>query len=191
MNDPVTTSPPSRKLLVLDLDETLVHATEQALDVQADFQVGPYFVYRRPHLDEFIRRTSALFDIGIWTSSGEVYAAQVIERLFPADLLRFIWSSRRCTLARDPLTGEYSSVKNLHKLKKHGFNLESIIAVDDTPSKYGRHYGNLVRVSEFVGDAGDRLADYLDMLAHVGNVRSIEKRGWRKAMESRISQRQE
>jgi len=31
-------------LLVLDLDETLVHATEQALDVPADFHVGPYFV---------------------------------------------------------------------------------------------------------------------------------------------------
>jgi RNA polymerase II subunit A small phosphatase-like protein len=37
-----------RRLLVLDLDETLIYANECPLDRPADFEVAPYFVYLRP-----------------------------------------------------------------------------------------------------------------------------------------------
>jgi RNA polymerase II subunit A small phosphatase-like protein len=174
---------PRRKLLVLDLDETLVHATEVALEHPADFTVGPYHVYKRPHLAPFLAEVLATFDVGIWTSSGEHYAAQVIERLFEPGALKFVWSSQRCTTARDWTTGEYTSIKNLAKLRRHGYGLESIVAVDDTPSKYARSYGNLVTVREFVGDRVDGelplLARYLRTLLAMPNVRTIEKRGWR------------
>lgn len=33
------------KLLVLDLDETLIFGTERELERPCDFSVGPYFVY--------------------------------------------------------------------------------------------------------------------------------------------------
>lgn len=182
--------PPSRKLLVLDLDETLIYASEQALDRDPDFQIGPYFVYRRPHLDEFIRRTREHFDLAVWTSSGAVYAHLVVQHIFPNQPLRFVWASQRCTTVVDPMTGEYASTKNLRKLKRIGVELRSVIAVDDTPFKYRRSYGNLVCVSEFTGDPADTelrwLADYLLTLADVANVRSIEKRGWRNAMERRV-----
>jgi carboxy-terminal domain RNA polymerase II polypeptide A small phosphatase len=171
------------KLLVLDLDETLVHATETPLPHEADFAIGPYHVYRRPHLDDFIAIATSMFDVAIWTASGEAYAAQVIERLFQPGALKFVWTSRRCTTTRDWATGEYTSVKNLGKLKKQGYALEEIIAVDDTPSKYARSYGNLVRVRGFVGQRDDDelplLATYLSSLAQVPNVRTIEKRHWR------------
>ena len=180
-----------RKLLVLDLDETLVHATEHALERDADFRVGPYFVYRRPHLEDFIRRVGELFEIGVWTSSGSAYARQVVEQIFPAGMVRFVWASPRCTQALDMETGQYASTKNLRKLKRMGFALESIIAVDDTPFKYRRSYGNLVCVSEFLGDSGDTelrwLADYLATLADVANVRRVEKRGWRRMTEARAA----
>ncbi len=42
------------KLLVLDLDETLVYATEQALDYPHHSSVGKYLVYDRPHVGEFL-----------------------------------------------------------------------------------------------------------------------------------------
>ena len=107
----------------------------------------------------------------------------VLERIFPAGALEFVWSSQRCTLTRDWTTGDYTTVKNLRKLKARGYPLESIIAVDDTPSKYARSYGNLVSVREFVGDPTDDelplLAAYLQELAPVPNVRTVEKRRWR------------
>lgn len=126
-------SPLPRKLLVLDLDETLIHACETQLAHPEDFRVGPYFVYRRPHLTEFIASVSESFDLGVWTASGEVYAAQVIEQVFARGLLKFVWSSRRCTTARDWTTCQYTTIKNLSKLKRRGYQLESIVAADDTP----------------------------------------------------------
>ena len=180
-----------RKLLVLDLDETLIHARETPLAQAEDFRVGPYFVYRRPHLTEFIATVSESFDLSVWTASGEVYAAQVIDRIFAPGLLKFVWSSRRCTTTRDWTTGQYTTIKNLSKLKRQGYKLESIVAVDDTPSKYARSYGNLVTVGEFTGEPGDKelrfLAAYLQTLVPVDNVRIVEKRRWRDQVASESS----
>ena len=174
---------PHAKLLVLDLDETLVHATETPLAGNADFRTGPYHVYLRPYLQGCVDVVFADFKVGIWTASGDAYAAQIVERVFTGHPLEFVWSSRRCTLARDWSTGEYQTLKNLRKLKRKGYPLEHIIAVDDTPAKHARSYGNLVAVREFLGDPADTelplLAAYLKQLATVPNVRVVEKRRWR------------
>ncbi|OWQ45751.1 hypothetical protein CDL60_17970 [Roseateles noduli] len=176
-----------RKLLVLDLDETLVHATEFELEHPEDFRVGPYFVYRRPHLSMFLAAMLKDFDVAVWTASGEIYAEAVLEQLFKPGDLKFVWSSQRCTTARDWTTGNYTTIKNLSKLKRQGYAMSSIIAVDDTPSKYARSYGNLVTVSEFLGSPDDKelplLATYLRSLLPEPNVRTIEKRGWRTRAE--------
>ena len=57
------------KLLVLDIDETLIFASDRSLSRPADF-VGPYHVYKRPHLDTFLKSCLAWFDVGIWTASS-------------------------------------------------------------------------------------------------------------------------
>lgn len=177
-----------KKLLVLDLDETLVHAIDSPLEYAEDFRVGPYFVYQRPHLTDFIATVAQDFNVAVWTASGEAYAAQVIERVFPSGLLQFVWSSKRCTTVRDWATGNYTTIKNLAKLRRQGYALEHIIAVDDTSSRYGRSYGNLVTVREFVGDPNDAelllLARYLQSLAAAANVRIIDKRNWRNIVAS-------
>ena len=176
-----------RKLLVLDLDETLIHASETQLAHQEDFRVGQYFVYLRPHLEEFVSFAFSTFRVGVWTASGEIYAAQVIEKVFQNQGLEFVWSSQRCTLARDWDSGSYQTIKNLRKLKSKGYPLESIIAVDDTPSKYAKSYGNLVAVREYLGDRSDNelllLLSYLRQLASVPNIRKVEKRFWRKHVQ--------
>lgn len=43
-----------KKLLILDLDETLFYATEEKLDREPDFVVGQYFVYKRPFVGLFL-----------------------------------------------------------------------------------------------------------------------------------------
>ncbi|HJY78276.1 MAG TPA: HAD family hydrolase [Burkholderiales bacterium] len=179
----------NEKLLVLDLDETLVHATERPLERPEDFVVGLYWIYKRPHLDQFVRYVLDAFSVGIWTASGEKYAAGVIGRIFPPNALQFVWTSQRCTLARDFETGDYQTYKKLDKLKARGYRLESIIAVDDTPQKHRKNYGNLVTVKEYAGQAEDdellHLISYLEYLKTVPNVRAVEKRGWRKSIQAR------
>lgn len=178
----------ARKLLVLDLDETLIHAAETQLAYEEDFRVGPYYVYLRPHLEQFVPFALSTFTVGVWTSSGETYASKVVEKVFPEGSLAFVWSSQRCTLIRDWITGEYQPIKNFRKLKARGYRLESVIAVDDTPSKHVKNYGNLVAIREFVGDRNDGelllLSRYLKQLAEAPNIRKIEKRFWRKHMQN-------
>jgi TFIIF-interacting CTD phosphatase-like protein len=71
----------------------------------------------------------------------------------------------------------------LKKVKRQGYALESIIAIDDTPKKWEQSYGNLLRVKPFEGDETDRelkhLLVYLNTLKDAINIRTIEKRGWR------------
>lgn len=178
----------ARKLLVLDLDETLVHARETPLERPEDFRVGPYHVYRRPYLEEFVRHALENYRVAVWTSSGCDYAAQVVAQIFPADSLQFLWSYRRCTRVCDFEGGGYRMIKNLRKLKRQGHRLEHVIMIDDTPSKHVRNYGNLVRIREFLGQSDDRelllLMAYLPRLAQAENVRAIEKRHWRTEVSS-------
>ena len=48
-------------LLILDLDETLIHATSCPLETAPDFTAGPYLVYKRPGLDIFIETVAQNF----------------------------------------------------------------------------------------------------------------------------------
>ena len=54
--------------------------------------------------------------------------------------------------------------------------------VDDTPSKLKNNYGNLVPISEFMGNVNDiellRLIKYLLDLKKEKNIRKVEKRYW-------------
>lgn len=172
------------KLLVLDLDETLVHATEEPLARPADFDVGPYAVYERPHARPFLEQVLARFAaVGVWTASTRSYAMPVLARLVDPDRFAFVWCRDRCTLHVDWDTREAEYLKDIRKLTRRGHRREAILFVDDTPAKLARSYGNLVAVRPYLGDAQDEeltlLAAYLDELGPIPNVRTIEKRGWR------------
>lgn len=68
-------------LLVLDLDETLIHAREDPLDRAPDHAVGPYVVYRRPHLEAFLEAVFESFaHVGVWTASTLAYALPTLDR---------------------------------------------------------------------------------------------------------------
>ena len=52
-----------RRLVIFDLDETLVHATEDSLSHAADFAIPPYNVYVRPHVEDLLQFARQHFDI--------------------------------------------------------------------------------------------------------------------------------
>jgi RNA polymerase II subunit A small phosphatase-like protein len=174
----------SRQLLILDIDETLVFASERPFSHSPDFCVGPFSVYKRPHLDRFLSTAFEQFDLAVWTSSSEDYADAMLASVFPErGLLKFAWARSRCTRRYDAeLQTEYW-VKDLKKVARLGYPLEQVLMVDDSPEKLQRQYGNHIRVAPFVGDPEDRelemLLPFLAHMAGVENVRSTEKRGWR------------
>ncbi len=171
-------------LLILDLDETLVFASTRRLDRPPDFEVGEYFVYCRPGLEEFLKYATREFQTAVWSSSGSEYARQVVERIFPEpSSLQFIWTIERCTKRLDPDTRMYHYVKDLKKVKKLGHDLEQILIIDDSPEKVERNYGNHIRINPYEGNLDDNeltlLTRYLDRLKSLAQVRNVEKRNWR------------
>ena len=175
-----------KKLLILDLDETLIHASEKEPE-KYDFKVGHFFVCKRPYLEEFLLFCNEYFELAIWTSSTEDYATQIVSEILPLDVnVSFLWSRMRCTPTRDYCSDELGWIKDLKKVTKQGYDLSQIIVVDDSPEKLKRHYGNLVRVEAFFCTEEDRelyeLKRYLETLVDVENIRVLEKRGWKRKL---------
>ena len=178
-------NPMSEKpLLILDLDETLISAQMASLDRPPDFRVGPYFVYLRPHLAEFLARCSGAYRLAVWTSSSEDYANAVVEQIARHGArFEFVWARGRCTRRFDRETLDQFWLKDLKKVRRLGYALERVLVVDDSSEKLQRHYGNHVHITPYFGEAQDdelsRLASYLESLASEPDFRAIEKRNWR------------
>lgn len=192
----------NKTLLILDLDETLIHATAQELGRKSDFIIFDYHVYKRPFLDEFLHQVSQEFLIAVWSSASDDYVEEVVKNIFPSDMkLEFVWGRSRATFRRrlrtdnlgyfaDNPDSHYHYTKPLKKLKKKGYNLDRILIVDDTPHKCMHNYGNAIYPAEYLGAENDEelkhLSIYLSSLKDIENVRNIEKRGWINTVKKKL-----
>ena len=175
---------PRFPLLILDLDETLIHASEVELNRTCDFRAGPYFAYTRPGLKDFLTLVSENFELAVWSSSSADYVSSVLNSIWPDSIpLQFSWSRDRCTSVYHSEYQSYYWVKDLRKVKRRGFDLKRVLIVDDEPRKLSRNYGNAIYISPFEGDRSDRdltlLAGYLNEIALSQDFRRLEKRNWR------------
>jgi len=174
----------SNKLIIFDLDETLIHASNDELSSPAHFMLDKYFVYERPGVRSFLSGIAQHFAIGIWSSASDDYVAEIVGHIMPVTIEPvIIWGRSKCTMTRDYEYDNYIYEKRLDKLKKKGFPLEQILIVDDSPEKARANYGNAIYIREFTGDVNDDelqfLYNYLLTFKMVNNVRTVEKRGWR------------
>lgn len=161
-----------RPLLVLDLDETLVHASvdpvphDVAFRVPMENQVVVVYVKLRPGVCEFLRSVSRLFEVAVFTASLSQYADQVVDFLDPHGILVHHRLFREhCTLV------EGSFVKDLSLL---GRALETIAIVDNSPVAYSFHQENAIAISSWFDDSRDReLAQLLPLLHDFAASRNI------------------
>ncbi len=66
-------------LVILDLDETLIHANPIALERQDwDFEYESYKVYKRPFLDEFLKELPKHFKVAVWSSASDDYVQYIV-----------------------------------------------------------------------------------------------------------------
>lgn len=174
-------------LLVLDLDETLIHSVSKKdayeLTTKPDFSIldGEYVVFKRPNVEKFLRDVYQIYDIAIWSSATKDYLAAVLEKITPSNVqYEFIWDRDRCTNKFNPETYKNYHEKHLNKIKSHP--LSKILIVDDSPEKANANYGNWIPIKEFTTDKNDKvlakLYQYLVSLKDVNDVRKLEKRNW-------------
>jgi carboxy-terminal domain RNA polymerase II polypeptide A small phosphatase len=146
----------NKTLIIFDLDETLVHATKTKFEYEPDFSVLPYFVYLRPEVETLLDYCSANFDLAVWSSSSEAYVKAVTDYIFGDRYsIKFAWSEKRCVQKIDLISGGYVYIKDLRKVRSQGYDLESIIMIDDSPEKIIRQPKNLLQISAFEGDQSD------------------------------------
>lgn len=101
-------------LLVLDLDETLIHATTKKLEIEFDFQYADYFVYIRPNLKWFLESVCTKFKLAIWSSADDKYVEEIVDKIKPSSIdFEFVWGRTRCTTKRDFEMDEYVHEKRL------------------------------------------------------------------------------
>jgi TFIIF-interacting CTD phosphatase-like protein len=174
--------------LILDLDETLFHATEieflDEMNIPHDFMMDDFYhVYLRPHLQDFLKTAFEYFDVAVWTSASQSYAEDIVKKIFP-DNLKFLYTREQCTKKLDYDTMEFVYLKNLKNLKKLGYDINKLLIVDDSPEKVAQNYGNYIPITPFYGDQKDiqlkLLKDYIITLADRDDIRKLEKRNWNK-----------
>ena len=145
-----------RRLLIFDLDETLVHATLTALPREADFTVEGYCVYQRPGLPACLAALAPLYDFAVWSSASRSYVDAVVEHLFPGPFaLRFAWAVERCVQRVDMHANSYVYVKDLRKVQGQGYMVDDITMLDDSPEKLVRQPRNHVAIPPYLGAADD------------------------------------
>jgi carboxy-terminal domain RNA polymerase II polypeptide A small phosphatase len=174
----------SNKLLILDLDETLIYSTKEILSRAYDFQLDQYFVYKRPGLEDFLSECSCIFRVSVWTASSTNYAYQIIEKIFPKNIkLEFVFTQERCVFNFNHETGVRQIIKPLKKIQRKKYLLSDVIIVDDLRETFQKNYGNAILVSKYSGEEEDEelylLLKFLKSLRDVDDVRKIDKRGWK------------
>lgn len=194
----------NKKLLIFDLDETLIHGKyshEPLLSYSPDLILdkGDIHVWERPHARDLIQSLQSEFDYAVWSSASDDYAQALARHMFSNIPLKFVWGRSRCTQQRDNGGdnlygfggGDFYWVKDLKKVRNiFGLPLDHILIVDDSPEKAERNYGNLVLIRPFYGAKDDNelilLKHYLPELALKDNVRKIEKRKWREHIQNKL-----
>uniref|UniRef100_A0A1I8I6R9 FCP1 homology domain-containing protein n=2 Tax=Macrostomum lignano TaxID=282301 RepID=A0A1I8I6R9_9PLAT len=173
-----------RKILVLDLDETLIHSQHDGL-VQLGTQSRPpfdfsvqvrierhnvrFFVRKRPHVDFFLDVVSQWFDLVIFTASLQIYGEAVSQRL---DNGRKMFSRgyyrQDCQVDNGGFTKSLSSISP---------DLSSVFILDNSPGAYRLFPDNAIPISSWFSDSSDTallaLLPVLDSLRFVNDVRSV------------------
>lgn len=176
-------SQPSRdiqKTLVIDLDETLIHSLAKGGRMSSGHMVevklktavgyggttlGPqhpilYYVHKRPHCDDFLRRVCKWYNLVIFTASVQEYADPVIDWL---EQERKFFSSRlyrqHCTFRNGAYIKDLSSIEP---------DLGRVMILDNSPLSYIFHTGQYTQ--SVCDEVGSDTAKTMPSLLRAGSM---------------------
>lgn len=175
-----------RKLLVLDMDQTLIHADEKPF-VHAQTKVGEFHLAIRPGVADMLERLQPHYDFVLWSNSSPSYIHEMLAAFWPEKIpLTGILSRADCSKLVMHGQGEphFKDVKTI-RARFPQYRREDIVGIDDKPEVYANNYGNLIRVVPYRGESDyelEQLTDYLISVASCQDLRKLEKRGWKAAV---------
>ena len=161
----------TRKTLILDLDETLIHSvskggtmsTAHMVEVRLGSHAILYYVHKRPFCDLFLSKVAMWYKVVIFTASVQEYADPVIDwleqgqKLFKARFYR-----QHCTFRN----GAY--MKNLTVAEP---DLAKAIIIDNSPLSYRLNQSNAIPIEGWISDPSD--CDLLYLLPLLQSLRAM------------------
>ena len=176
-----------KKIMVLDLDETLIHSHHDGvarptvkpstppdfiLRVTIDRHPVRFYVHKRPHVDFFLDTISEWFDLIVFTASMEVYGSAVADKLDRnKGMLKRRYYRQHCRMD----IGGFS--KDLGVICQ---DMTRIFILDNSPGAYRGNPDNAIPIVSWFADPSDtallNLLPFLDSLRFTNDVRSILSR---------------
>lgn len=137
-------------------EEPQTSAQQDPNEIVEDAKVGPFYVYNRPHMREFIEWVHDHFEVGVWSSANTQNTKRLVDYVWGAHVskISFIWGQERCSNIGIPVE---SATKRKHPMflkelknvwsqkKKTGlarFNQSNTLLIDDSPYKAIRNPAN-------------------------------------------------
>ncbi|KAL5721204.1 hypothetical protein ACHQM5_013792 [Ranunculus cassubicifolius] len=163
-----------KKLLVLDMDNTLMYSSQVSFGEGEDDLVftlveggSNYYVKLRPGVRFFLEKVAEMFDVMIFTAADKDYADKIIDFLDPENTL----ISRRAYY--DDFV-EHGCVKDMSKLER---DLAKVAIIDDIPQNYQLQKDNGIPIKNWSNEPDDEelltLLPFLEGLVDVEDVRPV------------------
>ena len=169
------------------MDETLIHTSTRSLDKGYDLKIlindedGRIVqakVFMRPHLQQFLDRMSAIYELVLFTASQSFYADKVLNALDPESmLLAHVGKYFSLRLYRDDCTeiddryGDKVLVKDVAAIIAR--DPDQYIIVDDNPSGLFHQLDCLVPIIPYrINKSDTELIKLADLLEHLNEMSS-------------------
>ena len=164
----------SKKTLVLDLDETLVHSqfgpfeipSDVVINIEIENELHDIHVLIRPGVKEFLEKMSQIYEIVIFTASISKYAGPLLDILDKDKFCNYRLFREHCTLINTSFAKD---------LKKLGRNLKDVIIVDNSPMAYLLNTENGIPILTWFDNKNDKelykISPLLEFLSQVNDVR--------------------
>ena len=170
----------NKKILILDLDETLVHSSfypfnyngenirpDISFNILFNNKYYDIFVLFRPYFKEFLNKMNKIFNIYIFTASIKEYAEPLLKKLDINNLIKKKLFRENCTLSED-----YKYIKDLNTLNE---NLKNVILIDNNPNSFRYNKCNGIPIKTWHYEKNDRelikIIPFLTFLSTVEDVR--------------------
>ena len=165
----------TKKTLILDLDETLVHSSftpfeKNDIVLNVDFEGVIYNIYVlvRPDAELFIKTVAKFYELVIFTASISKYASPLLDILDKEKNIKYRLYRDQCTF----INGIY-----IKDLKKCNRSLKDLIIVDNSPIAYTFDSDNGLPIKTWIEDPDDRelmkLVPILEFLSKTKDVRKF------------------
>ena len=176
-NKNVITLNSGKKILILDLDETLVHSSTKSpfpnkkniiLNMNLKNMKYKIYVIIRPFFEKFLEEMSLYYDLYIFTASMPHYSKSLIKILDKNKVIIQVLNKEHC------LNIKGLPFKDLSIFNK---DLKDIIIIDNNPVSYALHKNNGIPILTWIDNPNDnellKLIPILKYMSKVKDVRPI------------------